>query len=111
MIIVIHFLSFIICLLVISDVMSTIESNNTTMTSKGQSNIVNSIVPSIYLSNSQIQTPPLPPLPITATTSLPSSPAPFNEDKHIEKFYKKGKQIFLEFDQIVKGTTCTFFFS
>jgi hypothetical protein len=83
--------------------MSTIESNNFVTNSKGQSNIINSIVPSIYPSNCQSQTPPPPPLPLTTSTSLPSSPAPFNEDKPIEKFYKKEKQILLEFDQIVKG--------
>jgi hypothetical protein len=84
--------------------MSTIESNNIATNSKGQSSIINSTVLSIYHpSNTQSQTPPPPPLPLTSSASLPS-PAPFNEDKPTEKFYKKEKQISLEFDQIVKGT-------
>jgi hypothetical protein len=83
--------------------MSTIESNHIGINSKGQSNIIHSTVPVIYPINSQQpQTPPLPPLPLTSSASLPS-PAPFNEDKPTEKFYKKEKQISLEFDQIVKG--------
>jgi hypothetical protein len=81
--------------------MSTIESNHIITNFKGQSN---SIVPTIYPSNSQqSQTPPLPPLPLTTTSSLPSSPAPFNDDKPMEKYYKKEKQISFEFDQLVKG--------
>jgi hypothetical protein len=84
--------------------MSTIESNHIGINSKGQSNIIHSTVPAIYPTNSQQpQTPPLPPLPLTFTTSLPSSPALFNDDKPIEKCYKKEKQILFEFDQIVKG--------
>jgi hypothetical protein len=84
--------------------MSTIESNHINTNLKGQSNTINSIVPSIYPSNTQqSQTPPPPPLPLTNTTSLPSSPAPFNDDKPIEKYYKKEKQISFEFDQLVKG--------
>jgi len=82
--------------------MSTIESNNIATNSKGQSNVINSTVPSIYPVNIQPQTPPPPPLPLTSSASLPS-PAPFNEDKPTEKFYKKEKQISVEFDQIVKG--------
>jgi hypothetical protein len=66
----------------------------------------------MYPPNSQSQAPPPPPLPLTSSTSLPSSPAPFNEDKPIEKFYKKEKQILFEFDQIVKGIFIySFFFS
>jgi hypothetical protein len=92
--------------------MSTIETNHIGINLKGQSNIINSIVPSMYSSNShQSQTPPPPPLPLTLTASLPSSPAPFNEDKPIEKFYKKEKQILFEFDQIVKGIYFIAFFS
>ena len=84
--------------------MSTVESSNIMIISKGQSNVINSIVSSSYPSNSpQIQTPPLPPTPLIVTGSLPSSPAPFNDDKPIEKCYKKEKHILLEFDQIVKG--------
>jgi hypothetical protein len=52
----------------------------------------------------QSQIPPPPPAPLTSTISLPISPTPFNDDKPIEKFYKKEKQILLEFDQIFKGT-------
>jgi hypothetical protein len=85
------FLSFIIRFIVIPDVMSTIESNTLTRNSKRQSNIMNSTVPP-------------PPAPLTSTISLPISPTPFNDDKPIEKFYKKEKQILLEFDQIFKGT-------
>ncbi|CAF3538770.1 unnamed protein product [Rotaria sordida] len=83
--------------------MSTIESNNIAMNSKTQSNTVNSTALVVYQSNIQSQTPPPPPLPLTSSTSLPSSSASFNEDKPIEKFYKKQKQIIVEFDQIVKG--------
>lgn len=47
------------------------------------------------------------PMPLTPTTSLafPSPPpsTPFYDDKPVEKFYKKEKQILLEFDQLVKG--------
>jgi hypothetical protein len=82
--------------------MSTIESNNIITNSKGQSNVSNSTLPSPFPSNSQPQTPP-PPLPLTITTSLPSPPALFNDDKPTERFYKKEKQISLEFEQIVKG--------
>ncbi|CAF0862814.1 unnamed protein product [Rotaria sordida] len=82
--------------------MSTIESNNIAMNSKTQSNTVNSTALVVYQSNIQSQTPPPPPLPLTSSTSLPSSSASFNEDKPIEKFYKKQKQIIVEFDQIVK---------
>ncbi len=74
--------------------MSTILTNSTM-----QSNTINSTSPLTF--NSQPQTPS--PLPLISSTSLPSTPAPFNEDKHTEKFYKKGKQIFVEFDQLVKG--------
>ena len=82
--------------------MSTIESTNISMNFKGQSNLINSIVSSPYPSNSShTQTPP--PIPLTLTTSLPSSPAPFTDDRPIEKFYKKEKQILFEFDQVVKG--------
>jgi hypothetical protein len=42
--------------------------------------------------------------PLTPTTSLPSTPSPFYDDKPTEKLYKKEKQILFEFDQIVKGT-------
>lgn len=84
--------------------MSTIESNNLVTNSKGQSNQMQSIVSSMYPSNPQPQTPPPPPIPLTTSSSLPSSPAPFNDEKSNEKFYKKQKQILLEFDQIVKGT-------
>jgi hypothetical protein len=42
--------------------------------------------------------------PLTPTTSLPSTPSPFYDDKSTEKLYKKEKQILFEFDQIVKGT-------
>ena len=49
------------------------------------------------------------PMPLTPTTSLafPSPPpsTPYYDDKPVEKFYKKEKQILLEFDQLVKGKT------
>ncbi|CAM4782253.1 unnamed protein product [Rotaria magnacalcarata] len=60
------------------------ESNNNTMNTK------------------KCLIPPPPPSPLTSSISLPSSPASFNEDKPIEKYYKKEKQILVEFDQIVK---------
>ena len=88
--------------------MSTIESNNITMNSKGQPNIINSAVPITNPSNLPSKPPP-PPLPLTSTASLPSSPTPFNDDKPIEKFYKKEKQILIEFDQIVKGICYIYF--
>ena len=84
--------------------MSTIEFSHMNTNSKGQSYPINSIVPFTSPSTvQQSQTPPPPPLPITLTTSLPSSPAPFNDDKPMERFYKKEKQISFEFDQLVKG--------
>ena len=89
--------------------MSAVESNTTGMTTKGPLTLMNSTTPSIHLANSQAQTPPPPPLPLTSTTSLPASPAPFNEDKPIEKFYKKEKQILFEFDQIVKGMSVVYY--
>ena len=59
--------------------------------------------------------PPLllpPAMSLTPTTSvaLPSPPpsTPFYDDKPVEKFYKKEKQILLEFDQLVKGKTHTY---
>lgn len=100
--------SFIIAVIVISDVMSTSESSNQTGShSKMQSNLITSTSSSLQPLNSQAHTPPPPPpLPLapTSSASLPSSPASFNEDKHVEKFQKKGKQILFEFDQIVRGT-------
>ncbi|CAF1600945.1 unnamed protein product [Adineta ricciae] len=84
--------------------MSTSESNNHTATNgKMQSNLINSTSSSIHPLNSQPQTPSPPPLAITYHASVPPSPAQFNEDKHGERFQKKGKQILFEFDQIVKG--------
>ena len=80
--------------------MSTVESNI-----KNQINrlLSNSTCPSPS-SHSNIPAPLTPTThPLTPTTSLPSSPAPFYDDKPIEKFYKKEKQIHLEFEQIVKG--------
>lgn len=50
--------------------------------------------------------PPPPPstASLTPTTSSPSTPSPFYDDnKPIEKCYKKEKQILFEFDQTVKG--------
>ncbi|CAF0756913.1 unnamed protein product [Adineta steineri] len=82
--------------------MSASESNNNATNLKMQSNTINSALASIHPLTTQPQTPSPPPLPLITTTSLPSSPAPFNEDKHTEKTYKKGKQILFEFDQIFK---------
>jgi len=86
--------------------MSTIESN-----------LINQPITSISASSSSspqsVIPPPLllpTPTPLTATTSLPlpspppPTPTTFYDDKLIEKFYKKEKQILLEFEQIVKGT-------
>ncbi|CAF3685098.1 unnamed protein product [Rotaria socialis] len=79
--------------------MSTIESNPK-----------NQPVLSISTSLQPVTPSPTPPPPliipnastITPTTSLPSSPALFHDDKPIEKLYKKEKQILFEFEQIVK---------
>jgi hypothetical protein len=79
--------------------MSTIESN-----------LKNQLITSIS-APSQSVTPPSLLLPtaasLTPTTSLPlpspTPPTPYYDDKPIEKFYKKEKQISLEFEQIVKG--------
>ncbi|CAF4641106.1 unnamed protein product [Rotaria socialis] len=81
--------------------MSTIESNPK-----------NQPVLSISTSLQPVTPSPTPPPPliipnastITPTTSLPSSPALFHDDKPIEKLYKKEKQILFEFEQIVKGS-------
>ncbi len=80
------------------DVMSTLESN-----------IKNQLIVSTSAPSSSQPAIPSPlslptAAPLTLTTSLPPSlPAPFYDDKPIEKLYKKEKQILLEFDQIVKG--------
>lgn len=85
--------------------MSTTESNSTTPLVLPTSNSSQPITISIPSPT----TPTPPPLTIpsasalTPTTSLPSSPALFHDDKPIEKLYKKEKQILLEFDQIRKG--------
>jgi len=79
--------------------MSTIESN-----------VKNQLITSIS-APSQSVIPPSLSLPTAAslatTTSLPlpapPPPTPYYDDKPIEKFYKKEKQISLEFEQIVKG--------
>lgn len=76
--------------------MSTVETNHINVNFKGQSMAMHSIV-------QQSQSIPSSPLPLINTGSLPSSPAPFNDDKQVEKFYKKEKQISFEFDQLVKG--------
>jgi hypothetical protein len=73
------------------DVMSTIESNT-------KNHPI--ISASASLSSQPVVVPP--PL-LLPTTSLPSTPTPFYDDKSTEKLYKKPKQISLEFDQIVKG--------
>jgi hypothetical protein len=83
----------------ILDVMSTTESNPFATLTKVHFNGPPSNVPP--------QTPPPVPLPLLPSASLPSSPAPFNDDKPMERFYKKEKQISLEFDQIVKGMCVT----
>ena len=81
--------------------MSTVETNHINVNFKGQSNAMHSTVPAIV---QQFQTIPSSPLPLINTGSLPSSPAPFYDDKQVEKFYyKKEKQISFEFDQLVKG--------
>ncbi|CAF3949121.1 unnamed protein product [Rotaria magnacalcarata] len=72
------------------------------MNTKSQSNTVSSTSLVLYTSHLECLIPPPPPLPLTSSISLPSSPASFNEDKPIEKYYKKEKQILVEFDQIVK---------
>jgi hypothetical protein len=71
--------------------MSTIESNT-------KNHPI--ISASASLSSQPVVVPP--PL-LLPTTSLPSTPTPFYDDKSTEKLYKKPKQISLEFDQIVKG--------
>lgn len=80
--------------------MSTIETNHIHVNFKGQSKIIHSIGPLIIQQSHNI---PSSPLPLINTPSLPSSPSPFNDDKQVEKFYKKEKQISFEFDQLVKG--------
>jgi hypothetical protein len=79
--------------------MSTIETN-----------LMNQPITSASATSSVSQPVTLPPplllpttAPLTPTTSLPSTPSPFYDDKPTEKLYKKEKQILLEFDQIVKG--------
>jgi hypothetical protein len=79
--------------------MSTIESN-----------LKNQPITSISVPSQSAVPPPLllpTASPLTPTTSspLPSPPppTPYYDDKPIEKFYKKEKQISLEFEQIVKG--------
>jgi hypothetical protein len=77
-----------------------------------ESNIKNQPIISTPASTQPVIPPPLllpttapltPTTSLTPTTPLPSSPASFYDDKQIEKFYKKEKQIHLEFEQIVKG--------
>lgn len=80
--------------------MSTIETNHISVNFKGQSNAIHSIVPLVIQQSHHV---PSSPLPLINTPSLPSSPSPFNDDKQVEKFYKKEKQISFEFDQLVKG--------
>ena len=80
------------------DVMSTTDYNPIATLTKVHFN-----GPPSNSSSTAPQTPPPVPLPLLPSASLPSSPAPFNDDKPMERFYKKEKQISLEFDQIVKG--------
>jgi hypothetical protein len=79
-----------------------------------ESNIKNQPIVSTSASSSSIHSGIPPPLllptatPLTATPSVPlppppPPPTPFYDDKSTEKFYKKEKQILLEFDQLVKG--------
>ena len=82
--------------------MSTIESNIKTQP------IPLSIPPPLSLPTNA---------PLTPTTSIstptpppPPPPTPFYDDRPVEKFYKKQKQISLEFDQIVKGKASFFLF-
>ncbi len=82
--------------------MSTTESNITNQpvvcTSASSSSTNSGIPPPLLLPTAT---------PLTATPSIPlpspPPPTPFYDDRPIEKFYKKEKQILLEFDQLVKG--------
>ncbi|CAF4444920.1 unnamed protein product, partial [Rotaria sp. Silwood2] len=73
--------------------MSTIESN-----------LKNQPIVLISVLSQPVTTPPPSVLISTASSLTPntSSPAIFHDDKPIEKYYKKNKQILFEFDQIVK---------
>jgi SLIT-ROBO Rho GTPase activating protein len=81
--------------------MSTTESNITNQpvvcTSASSSSTNSGIPPPLLLPTAT---------PLTATPSIPlpspPPPTPFYDDRPIEKFYKKEKQILLEFDQLVK---------